>query len=92
MHSSSIASDQFDDVAYSHILLPNHGAGTRRGARLEILEALSPPSLASSAAHVDHAEPLHGLGHRAHARSADHPAMPLASVPLVSGPPEGVLD
>jgi hypothetical protein len=43
LHSSSIASDQFDDVAYSPVLLPNHGAGTGRGARLEILEATEPP-------------------------------------------------
>jgi glyoxylase-like metal-dependent hydrolase (beta-lactamase superfamily II) len=38
MHSSSIASDQFDDAAYSSVLLPNHGAGTGRWARLELLD------------------------------------------------------
>jgi hypothetical protein len=38
MHSSSIASDQFDDAAYSSVLLSNHGAGTGRGARLELLD------------------------------------------------------
>jgi hypothetical protein len=32
---------QFDDAAYSPVLLPNHGAGTGRGARLELLDAPS---------------------------------------------------
>ena len=79
MHSSSIVSDQFDDVAYSPVLLPNHGAGTGRGARLEILEASEPPSLASSDVHVDPSVHLHGLGHRAHARPLSPSAAGLPS-------------
>jgi hypothetical protein len=33
--TSIISPDQLEDVAYSPVLLPNHGAGTGRGARLE---------------------------------------------------------
>jgi hypothetical protein len=44
MHSSSIAADQSEDVAYSPVLLPNHGAGIGRGARLELLDAAPPSS------------------------------------------------
>jgi hypothetical protein len=38
LHSTPLASDQFVDAAYTPILLPNHGAGTGRGARLELLD------------------------------------------------------
>jgi hypothetical protein len=55
MHSSSIAADQFEDVAYSHVLLPNHSAGIGRGARLELLDVVSLSSPPSK--HVDHAAP-----------------------------------
>ena len=34
--------DQFADIAHAPVLLPNHGAGTGRGARLELLT--NPPS------------------------------------------------
>ncbi|KAK1678783.1 hypothetical protein QYE76_039631 [Lolium multiflorum] len=51
-----------------------NGAGTGRGARLELLEDVAPSSPLSSAApptaavdHVDHGTPLHGLDGRAHA-------------------------
>jgi hypothetical protein len=75
MHSSSIAADQFEDVAYSPVLLPKHGAGIGRGAPLEMLDAASPSSPPSE--HVDHGALLHGLGPR-----ADHAA--LASPVLAS--------
>jgi histone deacetylase 1/2 len=35
-HSSPVMSDQFEDVAHSPLLLPNHGAGIGRGARLHL--------------------------------------------------------
>jgi histone deacetylase 1/2 len=34
--SSPTLRGQFEDVAYSPVLLPNHGAGVGRGARLEL--------------------------------------------------------
>jgi hypothetical protein len=37
MHSSPFSLGQFEDVAYSPLLLPNHGAGTGCGAHLEEL-------------------------------------------------------
>jgi hypothetical protein len=77
LHSSSIASDQFDDVAYSPVLLPNHGAGTGRGARLEILEATEPPLDTPPASHVD--RPVHGMGSRAHAHWDSAPSPPPAA-------------
>ena len=77
LHSSSVASDQFDDVAYSPLLLPNHGAGTGRGARLELLED-SPSSSSSSGGHVDRPM-LHGIDSRAHAWSPDEPVAPSIS-------------
>jgi histone deacetylase 1/2 len=40
--SSPVSIDQFVDAAYSPLLLPNHGAGIGRGARLEHLEDDAP--------------------------------------------------
>jgi hypothetical protein len=40
-HSTPVSPGQFDDAAYSPVLLPNHGADTGRGARLELLDAPS---------------------------------------------------
>jgi hypothetical protein len=79
MHSSSIAADQFEDVAYSPVLLPKHGTGIGRDARLELLDAASPSSPPSE--HVDHGAPLHGLG-----LCADHaaPALPVLALPSCS--------
>jgi histone deacetylase 1/2 len=37
MESSLLSADQFMDTAYTPYLLANHGAGTGRGARLELL-------------------------------------------------------
>jgi hypothetical protein len=69
MHSSSIAADQFEDVAYSPVLLPKHGAGIGCGARLEPLDTAPPSSPPFE--HVDHGAPLHDLGlHADHATSA----------------------
>jgi histone deacetylase 1/2 len=49
-HASSPTSiDQFADIAHAPVLLSNHGAGTGRGARLELLEEPSSPA----ADHVD---------------------------------------
>ena len=54
MHSSPLMPGQFEDVAYSPVLLPNHGAGIGRGARLELL----PDGPATSpVVHVD--RPVH---------------------------------
>jgi hypothetical protein len=44
-NSTHVSPSQFDDAAYSHVLLPNHGAGTGRGARLELL--LPPTSISA---------------------------------------------
>src|SRR5207244_1693163 len=42
--TSSPLADQFNDYAHAPLLLPNHGAGTGRGARLELLsDAAGPP-------------------------------------------------
>jgi hypothetical protein len=37
-HSSHVMPDQFEDVAHSPLLLPNHGAGIGHGARLHLEE------------------------------------------------------
>jgi hypothetical protein len=47
-----VSLDQFEDYAHAPSLFPNHGAGTGRGARLEILEDIIP----ASPAHVAHGE------------------------------------
>src|SRR4051812_17753899 len=44
---------QFEDVAYSPVLLPNHGAGTGCGACLELLPDAAPEE------HVDRQAPVH---------------------------------
>jgi hypothetical protein len=51
--SSLLSADHFMDTAYAPSLLANHGAGTGRGARLELLSE-DPPL------HVD-PQPMHGL-------------------------------
>ena len=53
MHSSPLMLGQFEDVAYSPVLLPNHGAGVGRGARLELLSDTTP------VAHVDRSVHMH---------------------------------
>jgi hypothetical protein len=40
-NSTPVSPGKFDDAAYSFVLLPNHGAGTGHGARLELLDAPS---------------------------------------------------
>jgi histone deacetylase 1/2 len=37
-HSSPVMPGQFEDAAYSPLLLPNHGAGISRGARLQLMD------------------------------------------------------
>jgi hypothetical protein len=44
MYSTPVATDQFVDVAYSPMLSPHHGAGTGRGARLDLLDSSAPPA------------------------------------------------
>jgi hypothetical protein len=39
-----VSLDQFEDYTHAPSLLPNHGAGTGRGARLQLLEEDSPGS------------------------------------------------
>jgi hypothetical protein len=59
-HASSPTSiDQFTDIAHAPVLLSNHGAGTGRGAHLELLEEPSSPA----ADHVDQAGRLRCMGH-----------------------------
>jgi histone deacetylase 1/2 len=41
LHSTPLAPDQFVDVAYSPVLLPNHGARIDHGALLELLDESS---------------------------------------------------
>ena len=38
LHSFPVLPNQFVDAAYSPLLLPNYGAGTGRGALLELLD------------------------------------------------------
>jgi histone deacetylase 1/2 len=45
LHSFPVLPAQFVDAAYSPALLPNHGAGTGRGARLELLDDLPEPGV-----------------------------------------------
>lgn len=52
---SSPSADQFADYAHTPALLPNHGAGTGRGARLELL---TDDAGVPSPSHVR--EPMHG--------------------------------
>jgi hypothetical protein len=40
-NSTPVSPGQFDDAAYSPVLLHNHGAGTGHGARLELLDVPS---------------------------------------------------
>jgi histone deacetylase 1/2 len=52
--------DQFDDAAYTPLLLANHGAGLGRGVRLELLDDDSPPpDRSDEVVQVDHTR-LHG--------------------------------
>lgn len=86
--SSPTLPGQFDDVAYSPVLLPNHGAGVGRGARLELLDD-SP--LASPAAHV-HVDPAAPC--MAHATPSVAVLLPAhaperAAAPGTSSPPAG---
>ena len=76
--TSLLRSDQFVDAAYTPVLLADHGAGTGRGARLELLvaESSTPPPRVD-VDHVDRQLPLHGLGVPAHA--ADSAAGPATS-------------
>jgi len=50
--------DQFEDVAYSPVLLPNHGAGVGRGACLQLLDITDSPP----ASDVDHGCMPHAHG------------------------------
>ena len=68
--SSPLLFDQFDDVAHPTLLLTNHGAGLGRGARLELLPEDDDRTHGSHNDHVDHTEPLPGLGLGAHAELA----------------------
>ena len=56
-HSSPISPDQFVDAAYSPVLLPNHGAGIGRGARLQLLDDFPEAASQDVASHdVDHGQ------------------------------------
>lgn len=53
--------DQFVNAAYTPLLLPNHGAGTGRGARLELLDEQLPASSRMSAEPARDVTPSPGL-------------------------------
>ena len=72
--SSPVSVDQFADVAYSPLLLPNHGAGTGRGARLKLLVDSAPPD-ASTSAHDDRVD-HHPMQTHAWTESAASPSPP----------------
>jgi histone deacetylase 1/2 len=61
--SSLLTADQFMDTASAPSLLANHGAGTCRAARLEVLtpEAAMPAAIRDPDDHVDPPAPVHGL-------------------------------
>jgi histone deacetylase 1/2 len=104
MHRSTPTSDQLNDFAYAPNLLPNHGTGIGRGARLEEI----PDNDAEADDHVDHhaasgdldvdrhadptspapPSPAHGPGHDEH--QAESPSSPHSSVQAESpGPSSG---
>jgi hypothetical protein len=97
--TSIISPDQLEDVAYSPVLLPNHGAGTGRGARLELLHASESPASAPVDCNVDRCMP-HAVGTRPEdsssaspgpvglspAWSADHGASSPSASPVRSPP------
>ncbi|XP_071681644.1 uncharacterized protein [Lolium perenne] len=67
--STPVSIDQFADIAYSPSLLPNHGAGTARGARLELLDQPSTPP----DDHVDHVDSADPSPMQLHARAGSSP-------------------
>jgi hypothetical protein len=60
--SVPVSLDQFEDYAYAPLLLPNHGAGIGRGARLELLDEPAPlsPQTPTVAARSQNSMQLHG--------------------------------
>jgi hypothetical protein len=58
-----VSLDQFEDYAYAPLLLPNHGAGIGRGARLELLDEPAPlsPQTPTVAARSPNSMQLHGM-------------------------------
>jgi hypothetical protein len=56
--------DQFVDATYTPSLLPNHGVGVGRGARLKLLDDEDPVDVARDHVnHDDHVDHMHGTGH-----------------------------
>jgi hypothetical protein len=92
MESSLLSANQFVDIAYAPYLLANHGAGTGRGARLELLTSEASPSGSGGDAYVDRpalppvmhgvhasgATPMHSVAHPALDIVPMHGASPLA--------------
>jgi histone deacetylase 1/2 len=70
--------DQFFDAAYTPSLLPNHGAGVGRGARLELLDDEDPVDVVRD--HGDHVDHMHGASHAPEA-SPPPPSLPPAGPP-----------
>jgi histone deacetylase 1/2 len=80
--TSHLLSDQFVDAAYTPSLLPNHGAGLGRGARLELLTDEQDASHADTAAAHTRSVDLHG----SHTHGADpEPATPSRSTGSFTG-------
>jgi hypothetical protein len=94
-----ISLDQFENYAYAPSLLPNHGAGTERGARLELLDEPIPsspgtPIVATRSTSPLPMQPLGSLspvpGHGASPRSTSSSATPPAD-PVLAGPTSPVV-
>jgi hypothetical protein len=89
MESSLLSADQLMDIAYASYLLANHGAGTGRGARLDLLTPEASTSGSGGDAYVDRpALPL--VMHGVHAsgaapmHSVAHPALDIAPIHAAS--------
>ena len=79
--TSPILPGQFVDVAYSPVLLPNHGAGIGRGARMELLDCPVSSSVAPASIHVDHTAPC-----MSHAPPSVSAPVPCTSAAPAAGP------
>jgi histone deacetylase 1/2 len=84
LHQSTPTRDQLNEVAYSPLLLPNHGAGVGRGARLE---EIPDDQATADVDHGNHAES--GDGHVDHHANDDPEAMQPSPARSPSSPSAG---
>ena len=90
LHSFPVLPAQFVDAAYSPLFLPNHGAGTGRGARLELLEddhAASPELAATTSAVPAATQAVHDVDHECMGHASGLDKAPTSPVSVVSLPP-----